>query len=220
MEIVAYRDAQAEAAGVVEEMLARHAEGTGWQEIAILYRSSFLSRGFEEALMRARIPHVIVGDVGFYQRAEVKDALALLRLAATPDDRQSDEAFRRVINEPRRGFGAKAMQAVETEASFRNVSLLRAIDTAELPTKCRAAGLQFADQLDRLIRFSADYFGLAIFGHQWKPARLLMMSRSLASAAHLSPMIASSSSIVPMCLLTIGSSTRAHKVSAGCSSGV
>jgi DNA helicase-2/ATP-dependent DNA helicase PcrA len=150
IEIVAYRDAQAEAAGVVEEMLARHAEGTGWQEIAILYRSSFLSRGFEEALMRAHIPHVIVGDVGFYQRAEVKDALALLRLAATPDDRQSDEAFRRVINEPRRGFGAKAMHAVETEAFFRNVSLLRALDTAELPAKCRAAGLQFADQLRRI----------------------------------------------------------------------
>lgn len=150
IEIVAYRDAQAEAAGVVEEILARHAEGTPWQEIAILYRSSFLSRGFEEALMRARIPHVIVGDVGFYQRAEIKNALALLRLAATPDDRQSDEAFRRVINEPRRGFGAKAMEAVETEASFRNVSLLRALDTAALPAKARAAGLQFAEHVRRI----------------------------------------------------------------------
>jgi len=150
IEIVAYRDAQAEAAGVVEEMLARHAEGTPWQDIAILYRASFLSRGFEEALMRARIPHVIVGDVGFYQRAEIKDALAFLRLAATPDDRQSDEAFRRVINEPRRGFGAKAMETVEAEASFRNVSLLRALDTAALPAKCRAAGLQFAEHVRRI----------------------------------------------------------------------
>ncbi|MEK8121641.1 UvrD-helicase domain-containing protein [Methylocystis sp. IM4] len=150
IEIVAYRDAQAEAAGAVNEILARHAEGVGWQEFAILYRNSFLSRGFEEALMRARIPHVIVGDVGFYQRAEIKDALAFLRLAATPDDRQSDEAFRRVINEPRRGFGAKAMEAVEAEASFRGVSLLRALDTAALPPKCRAAGLQFAEQIRRI----------------------------------------------------------------------
>ena len=71
-----------------------------------------------------------------------------------------------------------------------------------------------------VIRFPADHFGLAIFGHQWKPARLLMVSRSPASAAHLFPMIASSSSIVPTCLLTMGSSTRVHKVSAGCSSGV
>ena len=83
--------------------------------------------------MRARIPYVIVGDVGFYQRAEIKDALAFLRLAETPDDRQSDEAFRRVINEPRRGFGAKAMEVLEADAAFRNVSLLRALDTAELP---------------------------------------------------------------------------------------
>jgi len=71
-----------------------------------------------------------------------------------------------------------------------------------------------------MIRLPADYFGLAIFGHQWKPARLLMTSRSFASAAHLSPMITSSSLIVSRCLLTMGSSTSAHKVSAGCSSGV
>ena len=71
-----------------------------------------------------------------------------------------------------------------------------------------------------VIRFPADYFGLAIFGHQWKPTRLLMISCWPASDAHLSPMIASSSSIVPTCLLTMGSSTSVHRVSAGCSSGV
>lgn len=150
IDIAFYRDGEAEAFGVVEEILARHAAGAGWQDFAVLYRSSYLSRVFEEALMRARVPHVIVGDVGFYQRAEIKDALALLRLAATPDDRQSDEAFRRVINEPRRGFGAKAMEAVETEASFRNLSLLRALETAPLPAKCRSAGLLFAEHIRRI----------------------------------------------------------------------
>ena len=73
---------------------------------------------------------------------------------------------------------------------------------------------------ERLIRFPADHFGLAIFGHQWKPARLLMVSRWLARAAHLWPMMSSSSSMVATCLLTMGSSTSAHNVSAGCSSGV
>ena len=150
LEIIAFNDAQAEAAAIVTELQLRHTEGAGWNDFAILYRNNFLSRGFEEALMRARIPYVLVGDVGFYQRAEIKDALALLRLAATPDDRQSDEAFRRVINEPRRGFGAKAMDALEAEASFRNVSLLRALETAPLPPKTRAAGLQFADQIRRV----------------------------------------------------------------------
>ena len=71
-----------------------------------------------------------------------------------------------------------------------------------------------------IIRFPGDHFGLAIFGHQWKPARLLMVSRSLARAAHLWPMMSSSSSMVATCLLTMGSSTSAHNVSAGCSSGV
>ena len=68
--------------------------------------------------MRAKIPYRLVGDVGFYARAEIKDALALLRLAAIPDDRQSDEAFRRVINEPRRGFGARAIEILNGTPAF------------------------------------------------------------------------------------------------------
>lgn len=150
IEILAFSDAQHEAAALAGEIQRRHAEGVPWQDMAILYRNNFLSRGYEEALMRARVPYVIVGDVGFYQRAEIKDALAFLRLAATPDDRQSDEAFRRVVNEPRRGFGAKAMEILEAEAAFRNVSLLRALDAAPLPPKTRAAGLAFADAIRRV----------------------------------------------------------------------
>jgi len=150
IEILGFRDAQAEANALALEIQRRRAEGVGWDEIAILYRNNFMSRGHEEALIRARIPYVIVGDVGFYQRAEIKDALAFLRLAATPDDRQSDEAFRRVINEPRRGYGGKAMEILEAEASFRNVSLLSALDTADLPPKSRAAGLEFAAAIRRI----------------------------------------------------------------------
>jgi DNA helicase-2/ATP-dependent DNA helicase PcrA len=82
-----------------------------------------------------------------YARAEIKDALALLRLAAMPDDRQSNEAFRRVINEPRRGFGAKAIEILERDAAFFGVSLLKAVETAALPPKTKAAGLQFVEQI-------------------------------------------------------------------------
>jgi DNA helicase II / ATP-dependent DNA helicase PcrA len=71
----------------------------------------------------------------------------LLRLAAMPDDRQSDEAFRRVINEPRRGFGAKAIEILERDASFFGVSLLKAVETAALPPKTKEAGLQFVEQI-------------------------------------------------------------------------
>jgi DNA helicase II / ATP-dependent DNA helicase PcrA len=120
--------------------------------MAILYRGNALSRGFEEALMHARVRYVLIGDVGFYQRAKIKDALALLRLAAAPDDAQADEAFRRVINVPARGFGAKAMDIVEAEAAWRRVPLLLALETAPLPPKTRAAGLAFADAIRRVGR--------------------------------------------------------------------
>jgi DNA helicase-2/ATP-dependent DNA helicase PcrA len=145
IEIVGFQDAEAEAHGIIAEMQQRHTEGVGWDDMAILYRSNFLSRGFEEALMRARIPYVLIGDVGFYQRAEIKHALALLRIAACPDDRQSDEAMRRVINVPARGFGPKALEILDAEAAWRQVSLLTALETAPLPPRPRAAGLRFAD---------------------------------------------------------------------------
>ncbi len=145
VEVVGFPDPEAEARGLVTEMKRRAGEGVAWEHMALLYRSNFLSRGFEEALMRGHVPYVIVGDVGFYQRAEIKDALALLRLAACPDDYQSDEAFRRVCNSPPRGLGPKALEEIGDEAAFRGVSLLRAVETANLPPKTKAAAHAFAE---------------------------------------------------------------------------
>ena len=152
IEVLAFRNAELEALSIVSEIGCRHDDGLRWSDMAILYRGNPLSRGFEDALMRARIPHVLVGDIGFYQRAEIKDALALLRLAANPDSPQADEAFRRVINLPARGFGPRALEAVETEAAWRRVSLLQAVETAELPPKARGAGLAFADAIRAVAR--------------------------------------------------------------------
>lgn len=86
IEVVGFHNAEGEAAGIAAEIRRRGSAGVSWDQIAVLYRSNHMSRGIEEALMRSRVPYVIVGDVGFYQRAEIKDALALLRLAARPDD--------------------------------------------------------------------------------------------------------------------------------------
>ena len=147
VELMSFRDGDAEAAGLADALIARRGEGACWAEMAVLYRNNFLSRAFEEALMRAKIPYRLGGDVDFYARAEIKDPLALLRLAAMPDDRQSNEAFRRVINEPRRGFGAKAIEILEQDASFFDVSLLKAVETAALPPKTKEAGLQFVEHI-------------------------------------------------------------------------
>ena len=66
VELTSFRDGEAEAAGLAEALLGRRREGARWSEMAVLYRNNFLSRGFEEALMRAKIPYRLVGDVGFY----------------------------------------------------------------------------------------------------------------------------------------------------------
>jgi len=89
------------------------ASGRAPSEIAILYRTNAQSRGFEEELVRRRIPYVVVGGMKFYDRAEVKDALAYLRLAARPED---DLAFRRVVNVPARGLGSATLDRI-AEAS-------------------------------------------------------------------------------------------------------
>ncbi len=88
--------------------MSREISGSGRPpgEIAILYRTNAQSRPFEEDLVRRRIPYVVVGGTKFYERAEVKDVLAYLRLAARPQD---DLAFRRVVNVPARGIGAATL---------------------------------------------------------------------------------------------------------------
>jgi DNA helicase-2/ATP-dependent DNA helicase PcrA len=87
-------------------------------DVAILYRTNAQSRPFEEELVRRRIPYVVVGGMKFYERAEVKDALAYLRLAARPED---DLAFRRVVNVPARGIGAATLDRIAAPRARRQV---------------------------------------------------------------------------------------------------
>jgi DNA helicase-2/ATP-dependent DNA helicase PcrA len=106
---------------VVRALEARRGEPG---EVAVLYRTNAQSRPFEEELVRRRIPYVVVGGMKFYERAEVKDALAYLRLAGRPED---DLAFRRVVNVPARGIGQATLEklaaaARETGRSWWEVS--------------------------------------------------------------------------------------------------
>jgi DNA helicase-2/ATP-dependent DNA helicase PcrA len=112
---------RSEAEEVVRALEARRGEPG---EVAVLYRTNAQSRSFEEELVRRRIPYVVVGGMKFYERAEVKDALAYLRLAARPED---DLAFRRVVNVPARGIGQATLDklaaaARETGRSWWEVS--------------------------------------------------------------------------------------------------
>jgi DNA helicase-2/ATP-dependent DNA helicase PcrA len=92
-------------------------------DIAILYRSNAQSRAFEESLITARIPYRVYGGLRFFERAEIKDALAYLRLVANRDD---DASFERVVNLPPRGIGARTIDAIREAARGAGSSLWRA----------------------------------------------------------------------------------------------
>jgi len=132
IEVLGFSYASEEADAVAREIGRRAAEqaDAAWHDFAIIYRQNRISRPLEEALLRARLPYEIVGDVGFYQRTVVKDALAFLSLSASPDDRQSDEAFRRVANKPARGLGARALGQIELVAQERGCSLSSKLGSA------------------------------------------------------------------------------------------
>jgi DNA helicase-2/ATP-dependent DNA helicase PcrA len=98
-------------------------EGHRRSEVAVLYRSNAQSRIFEEALLAAGIPYRVYGGQRFFERAEIKDALAYLRLIANRDD---DPSFERVVNTPTRGIGTRTVDAVRVYARDAGVSMWRA----------------------------------------------------------------------------------------------
>ncbi|MGE5356862.1 MAG: ATP-dependent helicase [Deltaproteobacteria bacterium] len=103
-------------------------------EIAILYRTNAQSRIFEEYLRNLNIPYRIYGGISFYQRKEVKDILAYIRLTINPKD---DEAFKRIVNYPKRGIGDKVVENLASVAEIKNISLYEACFEAELPPRAR-----------------------------------------------------------------------------------
>ena len=105
-----------EASEVVSRIRETVDAGRAYADIAVFYRTNAQSRAFETALIRAGLPYQLVGGTPFYERREVKDALAYLRLIVNPAD---DVSFRRVINVPRRGLGATTIETLAREAERR-----------------------------------------------------------------------------------------------------
>lgn len=105
------------------------------QEIAILYRTNAQSRVFEDYLRRYNIPYRIYGGLSFYQRKEIKDLLAYLRLLINPSD---EEAFKRVVNYPKRSIGSSTMDAVMEHRSREDIDLYSAAQTAPLTARARS----------------------------------------------------------------------------------
>ena len=118
-----------EAEKVVEQIETELRKGTPLSRMAILVRASFQTREFEDVLIHAGIPYKIIGGFKFYEREEIRDAVAYLRLALNPHD---DLAFMRVVNKPRRGIGDTAMQTLQMTAIQNGTTLIEAIENADL----------------------------------------------------------------------------------------
>ena len=143
----------AEAEAVVQSL--RHSEATnpnlGWGDMAVLYRTNAQSRALEEALVRWGVPYVVVGGLRFYDRREIKDALAYLKLLLNPSDSVS---LLRVINVPRRGIGKTTIQRLTDAATQLNVPVWEVISDAEsvrnLAGRAARPVLKFVDLVNRL----------------------------------------------------------------------
>ncbi len=140
-----------EAEFVVNRISDYVGRGHSRSEVAVLYRSNAQSRVFEETLLAAGIPYRVYGGLRFFERAEIKDALAYLRLIANRDD---DPSFERVVNTPTRGVGARTMDAVRECAIQTGVSLWRAagavITEDAIPKRSSKALYAFVNLVDRL----------------------------------------------------------------------
>jgi ATP-dependent DNA helicase UvrD/PcrA len=136
-----------EARFVVDEVKALHREGMPLSEMALLYRSNAQSRILEHTLFRAGIAYKVYGGLRFFERQEVKHALAYLRLASNPDD---DTAFTRVVNFPPRGIGARSIEQLQ-EASERGMgSLMHASRNGVVTGRSGTALAQFIAVIEGL----------------------------------------------------------------------
>ena len=105
-----------------------HAEGVDYKDFAVFYRTNAQSRIFEEAFRTANIPYQIVGGVGFYDRMEIKDLLAYLRVMCNPNDSMS---VRRIINVPSRGIGATTLERLIDFAAAEDITLFEAVQRVD-----------------------------------------------------------------------------------------
>ncbi len=140
---------QDEARYVVERIQHWVDEGHQRSDVAILYRSNAQSRVFEERLIQAAMPYRVYGGLRFFERAEIKDALAYLRLCS---QRIDDAAFERVVNQPPRGIGERTLELVRAQAKAQQQTLWQSaqqlVQSGELTARARNALLGFLDGIE------------------------------------------------------------------------
>jgi len=139
--------AEAEAQWVAREIVTLVKGGRRWSDIAILYRSNIQSKLLEEELRTHEVPYVMYGGQQFYERKEVKDILAYLRIAVSPRD---ELALRRVINYPTRGVGAQSIDKLVATAHCSGATMWDALETTEVTGPARTGIEKFKTAVERL----------------------------------------------------------------------
>ena len=145
------KTAEAEAQWIVSQIRELVEAGARYADCAVLYRAHYLSRTLEEAFLAEEVPYTLYSGVGFFDRTEIRDALAYLRMAVYRDDL----AFLRIANKPKRSLGQKRMRFLRDFAAERNVSLFEALQLCAEDELFRATGARaFIDLVERFTALS------------------------------------------------------------------
>ena len=150
-------DGEAEARLIADEIETARKTGLKYKDMAVLVRASFQMRAFEERFVMLAIPYTVIGGPRFFERAEIRDAHAYLRLIQSEDD---DLAFERIVNVPKRGIGDTSVQKILHLARTAGISAMaavhRLIESDELQARARTALAGFARDLHRWRALAAD----------------------------------------------------------------
>ena len=150
-------DGEAEARLIADEIETARKQGMKYKDMAVLVRASFQMRAFEERFLMLAVPYQVIGGPRFFERAEIRDAHAYLRLIQSEDD---DLAFERIVNVPKRGIGDTSVQKILHIARENGVSAMQAvrhlITTDELQARTRTPLANFVHDLDRWRQMAAD----------------------------------------------------------------
>ncbi len=138
-----FNDETGEAYFVAKKIKEYYEDGMKYSDMAVLYRSNYLSREVEKALIEKNIPYIIYGGIRFYERMEVKDILSYLRLIVNGDDL----SFKRVINQPKRGLGDKTIDAIYEIAQTNGITMYEAIKLGTYP-KNKETFSNFVDMIE------------------------------------------------------------------------
>jgi len=154
---------QDEAQQVVIDIIGKHFQGEPWKHFAILYRGNHQSRLYEKMLREHSVPYQITGGTAFFERSEIKDLTAYLRIIANPED---DRALLRIINTPRREIGATTLKALGEYAAWRHQNLGNVLHEHGLEQKLSRKGWislqRFADWLEEKRRQAEELDAMSL----------------------------------------------------------